>query len=99
MAYQIVVSNTFSKNVSAVYLYLQAEWSQKVPDEFVEILLKQIQSIANTPGIGSPAKKPGVRKLLVTTHNKLYYRVNADHSIVLLTLFDTRKNPGKNRYE
>lgn len=98
MAYKIVVTKTFSKNVLTVYNYLQSEWHQKIADEFIVILLKHIQGISNTPGIGSPAKKTAVRKLLVTPHNKLYYRINSQ-SIVLLTLFDTRKHPNKNRYE
>jgi hypothetical protein len=35
---------------------------------------------------------------LITKHNKLYYRIEGD-IIYMITLFDTRQNPKKNRYE
>jgi len=39
-----------------------------------------------------------VQWILITKHNKLYYRIEGD-IIYMITLFDTRQNPKKNRYE
>jgi hypothetical protein len=44
------------------------------------------------------SKVPEVQWILITKHNKLYYRIEGD-IIYMITLFDTRQNPKKNRYE
>jgi plasmid stabilization system protein ParE len=99
MAHKVVVSKTFVKNTAAVNNYLKAEWNQKVADDFNQLLLNSILLIAGRPGVGSFAKGKNVRKLVITKHNKLYYRVNTTKTITLLNLFDTRRSPKRNRYD
>lgn len=100
MAYKIIVSKLFQKKVIALNSYLQEEWGLAVAIEFHETLIKIILTIADQPGIGSVSKKKkDVHKILVTKHNRLYYRVNYNKSITLLILFDTRQHPKRNRYD
>ncbi len=44
------------------------------------------------------AKKKDVKTILVTKHNRLYYRVKKDQ-IQIILLWDTRQNPARNPYE
>lgn len=100
MAYKIIVSKFFQKKVIALNIYLQEEWGLTVATEFHETLIKIILTIADQPGIGSVSKKKkNVRKILITKHNRLYYRVKDKKAITLLLLFDTRQHPKRNRYD
>ena len=100
MAYKIIASKLFQKKVIALNKYLQTEWGITVTSKFNETLIKTILTIAYQPAIGSLSKKKkDVRKILITKHNRLYYRVKDNESIFLLTLFDTRQNPKRNSYD
>ena len=100
MAYKIIASKLFQKKVIALNEYLQTQWGITVASKFNETLIKTILTIAYQPAIGSLSKKKkNIRKILITKHNKLYYRVKDNESIFLLTLFDTRQNPKRNRYD
>lgn len=100
MAYKIIASKLFQKKVIALNKYLQSEWGVAMATEFNEKLIKIILTIAEQPAIGSVSKKKkDVRKILITKHNRLYYRVKDKESIFLLILFDTRQNPKRNRYD
>lgn len=100
MAYKIIVSILFQKRVIALNSYLEKEWGLGVASRFHETLIKTILTVADQPGIVSVSKKKkDVHKILITKHNRLYYRVKDKKTIFLLTLFDTRQNPKKNRYD
>ena len=100
MAYKIIASKLFQTKVIALNSYLQKEWGLTVASKFHETLIKVILTLADQPGIGSVSKnKKDVRKILITKHNRLYYRVKDKEIIFLLTLFDTRQNPKRNKYE
>ena len=43
-------------------------------------------------------KGKSIRKLVITKHNKVYYRINKNE-IYILALFETRMNPKRNKYE
>jgi plasmid stabilization system protein ParE len=99
MAYKIIQSKIFLKRVIELNIYLEKNWGLDVAKRFHAKLVKTILILSGNPGIGSLSKKKkGVHKILVTKHNRLYYKIN-DNSITLLTLFDTRLNPKKNSFE
>lgn len=99
MAHKVRPTKTFVKKVVALNSWLEVEWGIKVARVFQEKLEHTVSIIVEQPGIGSRSKKnETVRKLLVTKHNRLYYRIT-DTTIILLTLIDTRQHPKKNKYE
>jgi hypothetical protein len=99
MAYQVIKTKSFLKNVITINTYLENEWGQKTAFNFQLILDDLILLLSKRPKIGSISKKHiSIRKILVTKHNKLYYKLN-NNAITLLALFDTRKNPVYNRFE
>lgn len=99
MAYRIQINRRFKINVQQVYAYIATEFGNKAADNFLERLYIRIYSLSVTPfsGIVVPKYKD-VRKIIISKHNKLYYRVKGK-TITVLILFSSKLNPNKNRYE
>jgi Txe/YoeB family toxin of Txe-Axe toxin-antitoxin module len=59
---------------------------------------KRIETLKKQPFIGKPSeRKSEVRTILITKHNRLYYKFSND-TIIILNMYDTRRNPRKNPY-
>jgi plasmid stabilization system protein ParE len=99
MAYRIQISKRFEVNTRKVYEYIAEEFGIAVANEFTERLYSRIYSLLITPfsGIVCDAEK-GTRKIVISKHNKVYYRISGD-TVFVLTLFSSKLNPSKNRYE
>jgi plasmid stabilization system protein ParE len=79
--------------------YLLKEWPLKVAADFVNNLENRIHNLSSFPNIGiASLKDPSIRSIVITKHNKLYYRTSPD-KIQILDIFDTRQSPGKNKYD
>lgn len=78
-----------------IVFYLQENWSEKVAGEFVKVVLHKIDILTAFPRIGIiSVKKEGFRKLILSKHNMLVYRIKED-KIILLNIYDTRQDPVK----
>ena len=97
MAYEIIVKKRFTAKVLRLLIYLEKEWSKTVADNFVAILEGRIETLSRQPYIGTPSGMKNVRTILISKHNRLYYRIKSN-KIEIITLFDTRMDPKKNRY-
>lgn len=97
MALKIVINKRFAVKVVRISEYLEKEWSEKAAKEFLAKVDRLIFSIANNPGIGSPALN-GTRKVILTKHNKIYYRIKGK-KVIFVSLFESKQNPQKNKYE
>ena len=96
MAYNIVVTTRFRKKLIKLLIYLEREWGKKVADNFLKKIDRRIQTLSEQPYIGQSANQDELsRSILVTKHNRLYYRIKFNE-IEILNLFDTRQNPSKN---
>lgn len=96
MAYKIEWTENAKQDLFKIIEYLVEEWSVEVAENFVDKLDSILELLANSPFIGTASnKKKGVRQILVTRHNRLFYRI-IDDKIVLLDFFDTRQDPSKN---
>ena len=99
MANKIKQSKLFVKKVAKLLEYLEKIWGKKVADEFKRNLDKKMLRLIDVPNVGKNSTKVyDVQWILITKHNKLYYQVK-EEIIYIITLFDTRQNPKKNRYE
>lgn len=99
MAYKIKKSKEFLKNVLFVVGHIEKEWGIRSAVKFQTILDSKINSLAISPKAGMmTTKNKNIRKLVITKHNKIYYRICKDE-INVLTLFETRMNPKRNNYE
>lgn len=98
MAYTLLVKKRFTRKIISLLQYLEKEWSKKIALEFEEKLYKRMEQLISHPYMGTPSSSiKGVRSLLITKHNRLYYRIKGN-KIEIMNLYDTRRNPKKNRY-
>jgi plasmid stabilization system protein ParE len=98
MAYKIIVKKRFTNKVQKVLAYLEKEWSYKVASDFLVKIDRRIDLLTKQPYAGAPSVKiKDVRGLLVTRHNKLYYKITGN-TVIILNMYDTRINPKKNPY-
>ncbi len=98
MAYQIIVKKRFTNRVQKILAYLEKEWSHKVAVEFLLKIDRRIELLARQPHVGVLSSKiKNIRGLLITRHNRLYYKI-AGNNVIILNMYDTRINPKKNPY-
>jgi len=95
VGYEVIFKKRFANNLLNVVTYLEKEWGKKVTDEFMDKINGAVNSLKLHPYIGAPSKKiKDARGLLITPHNRLFYRVTKN-KIIFISLADTRK---KNYY-
>ncbi len=98
MAYEVIIKKRFIKKVLNVLTYLEKEWSAKEAEDFLAKVEYRVAIIQSQPFIGLPSEKvKGVRGILITRHNKMYYKVSGKQ-IIILNMYDTRQNPASNPY-
>ena len=99
MAFQIIVKKRFTNKVKKVLTYLEKEWSHKVAVEFLLKIDRRFELLAQQPYIGAPSTKvKDIRGLLITRHNRLYYKINGN-KVTILNMYDTRMDPKRNPYK
>ncbi len=98
MAYKIIYKKRFSNKLIKLLNYLEKEWSQEVAANFLGKLETRIDTLKKHPFVGkSSLKKPGIRAILITKHNRVYYKIS-NNKIIIINLYDTRANPMRNPY-
>ena len=91
MGYKIIFKKRFAKNLLNVLIYLEQEWGKNVADEFQDKINNAVNLLKAHPNIGAPSKKrPVARGLLITKHNRLFYRIE-NNTIIIILLADTRR--------
>ncbi len=98
MAYKIIVRKRFTAKLLKLLYYLEAGWGKAVADSFENKLEKRLDNLSKQPFTGAETEYfKNVRSILITKHNRLYYRLK-DTTIEVINIYDTRMNPKKNRY-
>lgn len=98
MAYEVIIKKRFAGKVVKVLMYLEKEWSKQVAATFLTKIDRRIELLKKQPHIGAASTKvKGVRGILITRHNKMYYKV-VGNKVVILNMYDTRMNPKKIPY-
>ncbi len=98
MAYKISWSDIALEDYHSIIEYLVSTWSVSVALNFEEIVNEKIEILSLWPLTGIKSEKyPGVRSILLTKQNRLYYRITST-TIELLIIIDTRSNPEKNPF-
>ena len=87
------------RNALSTVKYLEKEWGMVSARKFQTILDSKIEELLVHPEIGRvTTKNKSIRKLIITKHNVIYYRF-LENEIYILTLFEIKINPKKNKYE
>lgn len=99
MAYEVIISDDVLITLDAVVFYLERNWSKKIAERFLHTFYQKVDAIATNPAISRKSSKhSSIKKILITKHNILYYKVIEDR-IELLQIFDRRQDPAKNKFE
>jgi plasmid stabilization system protein ParE len=97
MAYQIVLKKRFINQLYKLLLYLEENWGYAVAAEFQKNIDTHSKLLEQQPNIGKTTAKVNARSILITPHNRIVYKISGD-KIIIITMYDTRMNPKKNRY-
>ncbi len=75
--------------------YLKEEWGEKALSDFARKLQKRLELLAIRPLLfPKSSRRSTSRRSVLTKQITIYYKVNRD-TVLLLSLFDNRKNPLK----
>ena len=75
--------------------YLIGNWNTKVAADFERTIQIKLGVLAKYPSMGMVSQKiTDVRSILITKHNRLYYRLK-NSVIEVLRILDNRQNPTK----
>ena len=75
--------------------YLIEKWNRRTRDKFFVKLINKIDQISSQPYSCPKSEKfNGLYKCVVTNQTTFYYRIESDE-IEIITVFDTRQDPGK----
>ena len=95
MAFEIVFKKRFINKLVKVQINLEEEWGDQVAKSFLLKIDLRVKLLKQFPYLGIASEKvAGVRGLLITKHNILFYKVEGN-KIIVLDLFDTRAKSGK----
>lgn len=99
MALPVVWTENAIEDYRLVVDYILQGWPVDIATRFIDKVEKRLETLSVFPNIGIPSSKEDkVKAIVVTEHNKLYYRVTEEF-IEVLNLFDTRQDPQKNKYD
>lgn len=92
---KIIISKTALKNTIAITNYIEAKFSLKVRNEFIEKLKKGFEVIQSNPEFFPKSEVNSNQfRFVLTKQTTIYYRFNTKE-IRILALFDTRQKPSK----
>jgi plasmid stabilization system protein ParE len=96
---QIIWSQEVQQQVDAILDYLR-QFSTRSADNFLLELKRASDALDKMPTMGMPsAKNSDVRSLKIKPYWRLYFYYDEGISVVvILSIFDQRQEPDKNRY-
>ncbi len=75
-------------------------WNEEIATRFIEIAEYKVRQISFHPHIGiRSSRADNVRSVLITKHNRLYYRIISEQIVEIANIFDSRQDPSKNKFE
>jgi len=83
------------QNLNAIFDYLEATWTEREITAFAKKLETTLQIISIHPAMFPfYNKEKAVRRCVLSPQTTIYYHdIPAENKIVIITLFDNRRNP------
>lgn len=98
MARRVIWTKRANTNFQRTIVYLEDNWAPKATRSFVKKSFKVTELLRNYPQLGSiEDKEKGIYGFLITTHNRLFYRLSED-GLIILNFFDTRQESTKTKF-
>lgn len=91
MDFKIVWTAKAELRYEKIILYLKENWSKNVQIDFYRTVKNKLELLRLFPSMGIKFSNRNYRKLLLTEHSYLHYRIKDDR-IVLMTIRDTRQD-------
>lgn len=92
---EIILSRTAAVKLEKLLNYLEAEWSSRVKQNFIQRLDNSIHQIQKYPlGFEKSQIKTDLYRCVVTKQTTLYYKFDSK-KVYIVTIFDNRMNPKK----
>ena len=95
MAKKVILTPLAMRNYEGIVLYLLSNWGSHVANKFIARFDEVHKFLSESPKL-FPFENRGkqIQKCLLTKHNMIYFR-EYDKVVKILTIFDTRQDPGK----
>ena len=98
----MVVSVKWTKraqsNFDEIVQCIENEWVSKSAQKFVRKVKLLMQTLQNQSEIGKiEIKEKGIRSFVFTRQNTVFYRIK-EKNIIILAIFDNRRNPKNKPY-
>jgi plasmid stabilization system protein ParE len=95
---KVIWSAKAEEAIEEIKFYLIDNWSDKVANNFIKEVDEKIQLLKMFPEIGRVSEPDAtVRKVLITKHLMLYYRIKKN-KLEILGFFDQHQHPDKANY-
>jgi len=96
---KVVLSKRASDKLDKLLNYLETEWSENVKQNFIKKFDDSVKFISLFPEATEKSDfKKGLHRCVVTNQTTIYYQFN-DYEIQIVTIFDTRMNPKRLKWE
>ena len=98
MVQKIIFTKTADKTFNDIATFLEQNASLSSAEKFAEKVDCKIEKLTKQPFIGRPSSKAKtVRKILISKHIQMFYRV-VGKTLIVSTFFDSRQHPNKSRF-
>lgn len=93
--FEIEWTSEAEQNLHAIFDYLEATWSDREISNFAHNLESYLHTISLNPTtFPYYHKEKNVRRCVLSPQTTIYYReVSAENKVVIITLYDNRRNP------
>ena len=98
MVQKVIFTKTADRTFNDIATFLEQNVSLSSAEKFAEKVDSKIEKLTKQPFIGRPSSKAKtVRKILVSKHIQMFYRV-VGRTLIVSTFFDSRQHPSKSRF-
>jgi plasmid stabilization system protein ParE len=95
MAKEIKWTKTATRDFERIITYLRENWTQQVALNFISRTFSLLDLLSKHPELAPiQVAEKQIHGILITKHNKLFFRIKLNRLIVL-KIFDTRMKPSK----
>ena len=95
--YKILWTDFALKELEKTIEYLEENWSEKELRNLAENIEEKLALISQNPNLfQASGHKKEIRRVVILTYNKLYYRVT-NEQIEIISFFSNRQSPKKRK--